>query len=56
MSLGVAATINDAIDQETAILVLEEMGHEGIPLKSDNVEEELASLITYSDELQIELQ
>jgi translation initiation factor IF-2 len=52
MSLGVAATINDAIDQETAILVLEEMGHEGIPLKSDNVEEELASLITYSDELQ----
>jgi len=53
MSLGVAATINDAIDQETAILVLEEMGHEGIPLKSDNVEEELASLITYSDELQI---
>ena len=53
MSLGVVATINDAIDQETAILVLEEMGHEGIPLKSENVEEELASLITYSDELQI---
>jgi translation initiation factor IF-2 len=52
MSLGVVATINDAIDQETAILVLEEMGHEGIPLKSENVEEELASLITYSDELQ----
>jgi len=53
MGLGVVATINDAIDQETAILVLEEMGHEGIPLKSENVEEELASLITYSDELQI---
>ena len=53
MSLGVVATIYDAIDQETAILVLEEMGHEGIPLKSENVEEELASLITYSDELQI---
>ena len=53
MSLGVVATINDAIDQETAILVLEEMGHEGIPLKSENVEEELANLITYSDELQI---
>jgi len=50
MSLGVAATINDAIDQETAILVLEEMGHIGNPLKSDNVEEEIASLITYSDE------
>jgi translation initiation factor IF-2 len=51
MSLGVAATINDAIDQETAILVLEEMGHIGNPLKSDNVEEEIASLITYSDEM-----
>jgi translation initiation factor IF-2 len=52
MSLGVAATINDAIDQETAILVIEEMGHTAIPLKSDNVEEELANLIAYSDELQ----
>ena len=52
MSLGVAATINDAIDQETAILVIEEMGHTAIPLKSDNVEEELANLIAYSDEPQ----
>ena len=52
MSLGVVATINDAIDQETAILVLEEMGHLGNALKSENVEEEIASLITYSDEPQ----
>ena len=52
MSLGVAATINDAIDQETAILVLEEMGHTGIALKTENVEEELANLITYKDEPQ----
>lgn len=52
MSLGVAATINDAIDQETAILVIEEMGHTAIPLKPDNVEEELANLIAYSDEPQ----
>ena len=30
MSLGVVATINDLIDQETAILVVEEIGHNGI--------------------------
>ena len=29
MSLGVVATINDVIDQETAILVVEEIGHNG---------------------------
>ena len=52
MSLGVVATINDPIDQETAILVLEEMGHTGVALKVENVEEELTNLITYKDELQ----
>ena len=52
MSLGVVATINDPIDQETAILVLEEMGHTGVALKIENVEEELTNLITYKDELQ----
>ncbi|MDC3153107.1 translation initiation factor IF-2 [SAR86 cluster bacterium] len=50
MSLGVVATINDVIDQETAILVVEEIGHNGIALKEENFEENLASLITYSDE------
>ena len=30
MSLGVMATINDSIDQETAILVTEEIGHNGV--------------------------
>ena len=38
MSLGVVATINDFIDQETAILVVEEIGHNGIPLKEENLE------------------
>ncbi len=50
MSLGVVATINDVIDQETAILVVEEIGHNGIALEEENFEENLASLITYSDE------
>ena len=36
MGLGVVATINDVIDQETAILVVEEIGHSGIALKEEN--------------------
>ena len=44
------ATINDVIDQETAILVVEEIGHNGIALVEENFEENLANLITYSDE------
>ena len=50
MSLGVMATLNDVIDQETAILVVEEIGHNGIALKEENFEEDLANLINYSDE------
>ena len=51
MSLGVAATINDSIDQETAILVTEELGHNGIAIKSESVEEQIIGKITYQDEL-----
>ena len=50
MSLGVVATINDFIDQETAILVVEELGHNGISLKEENLEEDIANLISYKDE------
>ena len=50
MGLGVVATINDVIDQETAILVVEEIGHNGIALKEENFEEDLANLINYADE------
>ena len=50
MGLGVVATINDVIDQETAILVVEEIGHNGIALKEENFEEDLANLINYSDD------
>jgi translation initiation factor IF-2 len=50
MGLGVVATINDVIDQETAILVVEEIGHNGIALKEENFEEDLANLINYMDE------
>ena len=50
MSLGVVATINDVIDQETAILVIEEIGHNGIALENDNLEEDFANLINYGDQ------
>ena len=50
MSLGVVANINDFIDQETAILVVEEIGHNGIAIKEENLEEDMANLIQYDDE------
>ena len=49
MSLGVAATINDSIDQETGILVVEELGHNGIAFNDSSVEDEILGSITYSD-------
>ena len=50
MSLGVAATINDSIDQETAILVTEELGHNGIAIKSESVEDQIIGKISYQDQ------
>ena len=49
MSLGVVATMNDFIDQETAILVVEEIGHNGIAVKEESIEDDLANLIKYED-------
>ncbi len=39
MKMGVMATINQVIDQDTAILVVEELGHEAAPLNPNAVEE-----------------
>ncbi len=41
MNMGVMATINQPIDQDTAMLVVEEMGHKPVALKENQVEEEL---------------
>ncbi|HET9863673.1 MAG TPA: translation initiation factor IF-2 [Steroidobacteraceae bacterium] len=41
MNMGVMATINQPIDQDTAILIVEEMGHVAKALKADQVEEDL---------------
>ncbi len=41
IGLGAMATINQVIDQETAIIVVEEMGHKAIALQENAIEENL---------------
>ena len=41
MNMGVMATINQPIDQDTAVLVVEEMGHTAKVLKENQIEEDL---------------
>ncbi len=45
MKMGVMATINQSLDQETAMLVVEEMGHTPIAQAEDNLEAELISVL-----------
>src|SRR5437773_3463541 len=41
MNMGVMATINQPIDQDTAVLVVEEMGHTPKVLKEDQIEQDM---------------
>jgi translation initiation factor IF-2 len=41
MNMGVMATINQPIDQDTAVLVVEDMGHTAKLLKENQIEEDL---------------
>jgi translation initiation factor IF-2 len=50
LNMGVMATINQPVDQDTAVLVIEEMGHVAKVLKADQVEEALQSGMEASDE------
>jgi translation initiation factor IF-2 len=43
MGMGVMATINQALDQETAVLVTEELGHKANTVSDDAFEEEVLS-------------
>lgn len=45
ISLGAMATINQVIDQETAIIVVEEMGHKAKSLKEDALEQNLDEMV-----------
>ncbi len=44
-SMGVMATINQMIDQDTATLVVEEMGHTAVPVSDSTLEAELVGAI-----------
>jgi translation initiation factor IF-2 len=46
MGLGVMATINQTLDQDTAVLVVEEMGHTPVLYSEDNLEQEVLSAIS----------
>lgn len=52
MGLGAMATINQVIDQETAIIVVEEMGHIARPLKEDAIEQTLGESLTSGSNIQ----
>ena len=50
MNSGVMVTLNQSIDQETAILVVEELGHKGIPEDTESDEEKILEHIVYEGE------
>ncbi|MFE8070732.1 translation initiation factor IF-2 [Marinobacteraceae bacterium S3BR75-40.1] len=50
MSMGVMANINQPLEQDTAILVCEELGHTPKAVREDAIEEEVMSDITYEGE------
>lgn len=52
MTLGAMATINQVIDQETAVIVVEEMGHKAVILKEDAIETGLGQSIAQGTDTQ----
>jgi translation initiation factor IF-2 len=50
MKMGMIATINQTIDQEIALLVVEELGHKAKPISFDAIEDELAKSIQIKGE------
>jgi translation initiation factor IF-2 len=51
MTLGSMATINQVIDQETAAIIVEEMGHKPILMKENALEEDLLQGIKFGEEV-----
>ncbi len=45
MKLGIMATINQSIDQETAVILVEEMGHKAIMQSEDDFEQEMLAAV-----------
>ncbi|WNV03838.1 translation initiation factor IF-2 [Candidatus Methylospira mobilis] len=49
MKMGVMATINQMLDQETAILVVDEMGHRAIAQAADHLEAEMVATMALEE-------
>ena len=49
MKLGVMATANESLDRDTAILVVEEMGHNYVNVSEDSLEDQLTELLAQHD-------
>jgi translation initiation factor IF-2 len=52
MNMGVMATINQPIDQDTAVLVVEDLGHTPKLLRENQIEEDLQGVAAQSTELE----
>ena len=50
MGMGVMANINQPLDQETAVLVVEELGHKAKTVREDDIEDEVLADIEYEGE------
>lgn len=51
ISMGIMATINQVLDQETAILLVEEMGHKAKAVSDNRLEEDILESIKYDGEV-----
>ncbi|NOT11520.1 MAG: translation initiation factor IF-2 [Methylococcaceae bacterium] len=49
MKLGIMATINQSIDQDTAAILVEEMGHKAVMQSDDDLEREMLSEVQQED-------
>ncbi len=52
MNLGSMVTINQVIDQETAVIIVEEMGHRPKIIRENAIEEELREIVPESGDLE----
>lgn len=52
IGLGAMATINQVIDQDTAVIVVEEMGHRPRLIKEDAIEEDLGDVLSKGSHLE----
>jgi len=52
MKMGVMATINQTLDQETAMLVVEEMGHTAIAQAEDSLEAEMMATMALEENVE----